>query len=197
MRRGRGWTVLVVGIVAGLVAGGAASWAAIPHSSTKVISACYITKNGKLRVVDAQLGQACKKNEKALAWNQAGPPGASSGFGTFYSAATFRMTPTGCPANQYRLVIGRHWGAAPVLTDNECAAPADPGWSVSGSLQLPPEVMQTEHATAKQRNGFSCQVRLSETPALASCGLNYFTDINVLIASESWIFVWKQVPATS
>jgi hypothetical protein len=51
--------------------------ATIPDSAG-VIHACYTPESswhGNLRVINASGGQACKKNEKPLTWNQAGPPG--------------------------------------------------------------------------------------------------------------------------
>lgn len=57
-----------------LVLGGFA-YAAIPDSSSKVISGCYQKQNGKLRVIDAQAGEACDQNELSVSWNQTGPRG--------------------------------------------------------------------------------------------------------------------------
>lgn len=60
-------TALVLGVVGiGL--------AAIP-SSNGVISGCFVKKSGAVRVLDAELGQTCKKTEQALNWNQQGPAG--------------------------------------------------------------------------------------------------------------------------
>ena len=50
-----------------LLAGGALAWASIPDSRG-TIHGCY-TGNGTLRVVDTDLGQACKSNEKTLDWS--------------------------------------------------------------------------------------------------------------------------------
>ena len=58
-------TFLVVGSVA---------LASIPSGG--VISTCYNTKKGTLRVIDAQ-SDSCDKDETALSWNQAGQPGPS------------------------------------------------------------------------------------------------------------------------
>src|SRR3954469_6693774 len=59
----------------GLTIGGGLSYAAIPNSSSKVISGCYATSNGALRVIDAQAGVTCAAGETALQWNQKGPQG--------------------------------------------------------------------------------------------------------------------------
>ena len=51
---------------------GGTAYAAIPNSSTGVITGCYPTLLGNLRVIDAQAGQRCNLLEKQLIWNQAG-----------------------------------------------------------------------------------------------------------------------------
>ncbi len=40
-----------------------------------MVSACYSTKTGVVRVVDKDKKQKCRKGEKALSWNQKGPKG--------------------------------------------------------------------------------------------------------------------------
>lgn len=70
----RGPRLLLV-IAASLALAAGVAYAAIPHSSTGVIDACY-PKAGDLRVIDAESGETCKSNETALAWNAQGPPGA-------------------------------------------------------------------------------------------------------------------------
>ena len=50
--------------------------AAIPNSSTKVITGCYLKTSGTLRVIDKQAGKTCNaRTETELAWNQQGPKG--------------------------------------------------------------------------------------------------------------------------
>ena len=50
--------------------------AAIPNSSTKVITGCYLKTSGTLRVIDKQAGKACNtKTEIELSWNQQGVKG--------------------------------------------------------------------------------------------------------------------------
>ena len=55
--------------------------ASIPSSTTGVISACY-TRGGEFRVIDAQAGQACRRFENALSWNQRGAQGPAGPAGT-------------------------------------------------------------------------------------------------------------------
>src|SRR4051794_21087576 len=54
------------------LAAAAIAHAAIPNSSSKVISTCYSTSNGALRVIDRQAGAACTSTEKLLEFNQKG-----------------------------------------------------------------------------------------------------------------------------
>jgi len=56
-----------------LVAVTGIAYAVIPGTDG-VISAC-MDKQGNLRVIDVQAGEACKNNETPLAWNQTGPQG--------------------------------------------------------------------------------------------------------------------------
>jgi hypothetical protein len=51
------------------------AYAAIPSSTTGVISGCYGKSNGQLRVIDADAGETCKNNELAVNWNQKGVKG--------------------------------------------------------------------------------------------------------------------------
>jgi len=67
-------TVIVSTAVLALAVGGTA-YATIPNSSTGVITGCYQTLLGNLRVIDTQAGQQCNLFEKRLDWNQAGVPG--------------------------------------------------------------------------------------------------------------------------
>lgn len=62
------------GALAVAVLGGGVALAFIPATSG-VISACYQTNNGQLRVIDVDAGQACLPSELPLAWNQVGPTG--------------------------------------------------------------------------------------------------------------------------
>jgi hypothetical protein len=67
--------IVIVGLTAALVftlAGFGIAAAVIPASGG-VVKACFVTKTGKLRVLDS--AAACKKNETAISWNQAGAAG--------------------------------------------------------------------------------------------------------------------------
>lgn len=75
---------LVAGVLAAVVVIAGAALAAIPDSSSGVISSC-LGPTGNVRVIDAQAGQACTSPERPLAWNvkgpagPAGPPGPAGG----------------------------------------------------------------------------------------------------------------------
>lgn len=67
---------VVIGLVAGVVASGAVvAVAAVPDSTTGRITACYAKKGGAVRVINAENGARCRKDERTVAWNQRGPAG--------------------------------------------------------------------------------------------------------------------------
>lgn len=71
----RGNIVVIAGL--GVLATVGVGYAAIP-SSDGVIHSCYNASSnpsGQLRVIDAEAGAKCSKNERALAFNQKGPKG--------------------------------------------------------------------------------------------------------------------------
>jgi len=49
--------------------------ASIPDSGTGLVSACMAKSTGAVRLIDAQAGEACKKGEALVTWNQTGPKG--------------------------------------------------------------------------------------------------------------------------
>jgi hypothetical protein len=68
--------LLVVAVAAlALIGGIQVAQAAIPDSSTGVITGCYHNSTGALRVIDAQAGQTCGSGQTQLTWNQEGPQG--------------------------------------------------------------------------------------------------------------------------
>lgn len=64
--------VAAIAITISLASG--AAWATIPDSSG-IIHGCYQTANGRLKVIDTDLGQTCSPSESSLSWNQTGPQG--------------------------------------------------------------------------------------------------------------------------
>ena len=76
------WGSIIVGLVAGAVGSGAVvAVAAIPDSATGKITACYATRGGDVRVINAERGVTCKNGERKVAWNQKGPRGARGAAG--------------------------------------------------------------------------------------------------------------------
>jgi hypothetical protein len=74
--------VFIVGVVVGALVGGAAvAVAAIPDTTTGVISSCLKVKDGTVRIIDAQAGKRCSKEETLLAWNKQGPEGPAGATG--------------------------------------------------------------------------------------------------------------------
>lgn len=91
-------SAVAVTLLSGVVAGFAV--AAVP-SSDGVISGCYASKTGALRVVDVQRGQTCSPAEVALRWNATGPQGREGLTGpigaTGSTGATGPVGPGGAP----------------------------------------------------------------------------------------------------
>jgi hypothetical protein len=75
----RGHRIVITGTVAIatslLIAG--FTMAAIPNSSTGVITSCYSQATGTWRPIDSERGAKCKSSELTLSWNQQGLPGAT------------------------------------------------------------------------------------------------------------------------
>jgi hypothetical protein len=63
----RAW--VVVAVAAAVVLGGGIAYASIPGSDGR-ISGCYEPLNGKLRLIDSEAGQTCKRNEQPVSWAQ-------------------------------------------------------------------------------------------------------------------------------
>lgn len=102
-RRGR-----LLGMIAGVVVGAATisgiAWATIPDGNG-VVHACYLVSNGQLRVIDTQTGQACRADEREIAWSQASPAAAAHGIRAFTASGTFTV-PAGVTS-----VLVEAWGA--------------------------------------------------------------------------------------
>lgn len=74
----------VAGFLAGAVlASGAAVVASIPDSASGEITACYSTRSGAIRLIDAQVGVVCRSGEVRVSWNEQGPPGPPGSSGGF------------------------------------------------------------------------------------------------------------------
>jgi hypothetical protein len=74
------------GFLAGLsaavvIGGGTAAVAAIPSTSTGLITGCVNMDPAVLRVIDYQAGKRCTRKEKQVSWNQRGPAGAKGAAG--------------------------------------------------------------------------------------------------------------------
>jgi hypothetical protein len=73
--------LIVVGAALALGIGGGLAVAAIP-SSDGTITACMVKPGGTIRLINAEAGEACKKGEQLLTWNQQGQPGTNGTNGT-------------------------------------------------------------------------------------------------------------------
>jgi hypothetical protein len=94
-------TIAFAGVL--LLGGGALVRAAVPDQ-TGMAHGCY-TSNGALRIVDPEIGQACKSNEKALDWNVRGSVAYQSfGAGHLDGATPIVVADVALPAGSYTMV---------------------------------------------------------------------------------------------
>ena len=117
----RSFTSALVGAdVATIVVSGSLAIAAIPDSTTKVITGCYKKISGELRVIDKAAKGACNvKTEVELGWNQQGVRGDQGIAGVSGSAgATGGQGPSGLP--------GKDANGAPVMYDATGAVVGSP-----------------------------------------------------------------------
>jgi hypothetical protein len=84
---------LIVAVIALVAAVGGFAVAAVPDEQGRITS-CYAKKSGKLRVLVR--GTACRRSEKRLRWNQAGPAGPAGAAGA--AGAVGPAGATGSPA---------------------------------------------------------------------------------------------------
>ena len=123
----------VLGAAATLVVGSIA-WASIPDSEG-AIHACV--KNGVPRIVDTDAGEACKPAEQPLTWNQAGQPGALSGYqlrtgdAVTLDPGTSGEASVSCPDGT-RALGGGYIGDPDVQVTNVIPAGGGTVWSAAG-----------------------------------------------------------------
>jgi hypothetical protein len=73
MRSSWFWIVVAIAVTAAAAGAGVASHSVATTTASDVVHACRNAKNGLLRAVAA--GAACRRGERALAWNVQGPAG--------------------------------------------------------------------------------------------------------------------------
>jgi hypothetical protein len=82
VQRRRARHILPIAVAGGVLAAAAVGMgvasASIPGPNGD-ITGCYSNHGGRLRVIDAQSGARCHRNEKQLTWSQTGPPGRAGG----------------------------------------------------------------------------------------------------------------------
>jgi hypothetical protein len=112
------YTNLAATLVLVLAAGGAA-WAAT--SSGKQIRACYKSHGGALRIAGR-----CKRGERALRWNQIGPPGVAGAKGV--KGPTGKTGPQGLPGTA---------GPSDVFGGGRATGPLGTEYASFGALSVP------------------------------------------------------------
>lgn len=118
----------VGGAAATLLVAGVAT-AAIPNSSTKVVTTCVNKSTGVVRVIDAQAGKRCKARERTLTLNQKGAAGLNGATGAVGAPGATGATGARGPIG---LVGPTGPAGAPDETVRELPQPSN-----TGSLTLP------------------------------------------------------------
>lgn len=73
---------LVAGLIFGALLVGGVAVAAIPSTTTNLITACVSKQSGAVRIIDYQAGKRCTLKERTVSWNQRGATGARGATGT-------------------------------------------------------------------------------------------------------------------
>jgi hypothetical protein len=131
----------IFGLAALVVALGGAAIAAIPDSRG-IIHACYHEANGKVRIVESSA--ECRKQERALDWNQqgpAGPPGppGSSGAAAFdeetSEVSTSSNTPVALGGPSVTVTVPPS-GLVSIFARAEIKAVRGPSGGASGAINV-------------------------------------------------------------
>jgi hypothetical protein len=77
----RNITAAIAAATTAIVVTGSIAIAAIPDSSTKVITGCYAKTGGALVIIDKQAGKTCTTSQIELSWAQQGVPGTAGATG--------------------------------------------------------------------------------------------------------------------
>jgi hypothetical protein len=109
--------IIITAVTIALAAGGTAAYASIPDSGG-TIHACY-GKDGTLRVIDTNAGQACGKGATTLTWSQNGRQTIS------VTTATADMQPFGLPGSPSEPYATATCPAGTVVTGGGVKPPPD------------------------------------------------------------------------
>ena len=129
-KQARRWRImrnLIVGLFVLAILGLSLS-GSVSAQSSDVITACYSTKDGALRLIDPAAGQTCDTKENQITWNQVGPQGPPgiSGYHIVraysnYDLTTYKSAIAVCPSGE--VVLG---GGASIYTNKY-----DPNWQTA------------------------------------------------------------------
>jgi hypothetical protein len=124
------WALAIVSVSV-VLASATLAVAAIP-SADGTITACRNAKSGALRVIDADAGQACSKDERQLSWNQTGPQGPPGTVSPITATQTFHYVPEPNPTTLFSETVscpsGKHAVNGGILqTKADPSWPGDPG----------------------------------------------------------------------
>lgn len=147
-------TLSIALVVLASVAAAGSAYAAIP-SADGVISACK-SKDGAIKLIDADKGQDCPGSQQLVEWNQEGPQGPAGADGVSGYEIVFEQSATTssddktvwayCPSGKQALgggagVYGAWVGGAQVIIDGVAIVQNHPvngyGWAARASELIP------------------------------------------------------------
>lgn len=183
-------TVFVV--IAALLAGSSLTvgvFAAIPHSTTGVITACRTNLTGALRIIDAESGATCNGLETTLSWGTASSD---------TNSALLQLDPD--PSHDYTYVMNA--GHSRNILDVKTVDDPDPGNTDAKYLCIKvafnPEMKTAGAATQQLGGGAAIDIKLaSDSSTMASgittlCGSGYnaltFLDVNTEVTLTQKVF---------
>ena len=157
---------------------------AIPDSTTKVITSCVNKRTGKVRFIDAQAGERCRKSQRTVRFNKAGKRGATGKTGARGPKGTRGPTgktgavgPTG-PSNGYvASITARNLYVGVPVTVVQKSLPAGKYIvSASGTLDNPDASVTFCTLTASDNPPLQSSTAASDSAGLSSIAVNGSVD---------------------
>lgn len=164
-------------MAAAVVAGSGATvavFAAIPHSTTGIISACRANSDGAMRVIDAQAGAVCEETETAINW-------ASAGDGDSTHSASLRLEPNPGDATNYVMNPARSRNIVQVTTKEDVNNPGYRAVCIQAAFD-PEHTRSTETSQPGIGMGGTLAIELRTQEGYSAQAIDYYcgTEYNAI-----------------
>lgn len=160
---------LTLVIAAAVLAGSGATavvFAAIPNSTTGVISACRANSDGAMRVIDAQAGATCEETETAINW-------ASAGDGDSTHSASLRLEPNPEDSTSYVMSPARSRNIVQAVVKQDVNNPDYRALCVQVNFS-PEHTRSTQAAQVGMGNSTALQLDLRSQGGYYADALDYY-----------------------